>query len=98
MSLFRNFSVIVQIETETGRQTTFAEMKDCSIRCALWLKSQGIGSNDVVSICTDNQIDAYIPELATFYVGAAHNPWHHDVAFSKLTRIRLILIQLLYFL
>lgn len=58
-------------------------MKESSIRCALWLKKQGTGIGDVVSICTDNQLDAYVPELATFYVGAAHNPWHHHVALSK---------------
>ncbi|XP_003426690.1 4-coumarate--CoA ligase 1 [Nasonia vitripennis] len=74
---------VSQIESETGKQTTFAEMRDSSIRCALWLQKQGISSNDVVSICTDNQLDAYIPELATFYVGAAHNPWHHDVALKS---------------
>lgn len=58
-------------------------MRDSSVRCALWLQKQGIASNDVVSICTDNQLDAYIPELATFYIGSVHNPWHHDVALSK---------------
>ncbi|XP_058797692.1 uncharacterized protein LOC131667933 [Phymastichus coffea] len=74
-----NLNHVSQLESETRKETTFAEMKDCSIRCALWLKKQGIKSNDVISICTDNQLNAYIPELATFYIGAAHNPWHHDV-------------------
>ncbi|KAJ8681810.1 hypothetical protein QAD02_017602, partial [Eretmocerus hayati] len=69
---------IAQIDTDTGKQTTFAEMEDKSIRCALWLQQQGIGEGDVVTICTHNHLDAYIPCVATFLIGAIYNPWHHE--------------------
>ncbi|XP_014225792.1 4-coumarate--CoA ligase 1-like [Trichogramma pretiosum] len=67
-----------QIEAETGKQTRYSEMRENSIRCAQWLQKQGINHEDVVTICTPNQLDAYIPCIATFLVGAVYNPWHHE--------------------
>ncbi|KAJ8681812.1 hypothetical protein QAD02_017604 [Eretmocerus hayati] len=74
----KNPNHIAQIDADTGKQTTFAEMEDKSIRCALWLQQQGIGEGDVVTICTHNHLDAYIPCVATFLIGAIYNPWHHE--------------------
>ncbi|KAJ8682088.1 hypothetical protein QAD02_017880 [Eretmocerus hayati] len=70
----------IAIDAETGIQTTFAEMEENSIRCALWMQKQGIGDGDVVTIITHNQLDAYIPCIASFIVGAIYNPWHHEVS------------------
>lgn len=54
-------------------------MSEQSIRCALWLRSQSIGKDDVVSLCSYNTIDSYIPMLGTFYEGAIYNPWHYEI-------------------
>ena len=54
-------------------------MSEQSIRCALWLRSQGVGKNDVVSVCNYNSLDSYIPMLGTFYEGAIYNTWHHEI-------------------
>lgn len=74
---------VQKIEAETGKQTTYEEMQENTIRCGLFLRKQGIGRGDVIVICTHNQLDAYIPCIATFYVGAIYNPWHHEVPLSK---------------
>ena len=52
-------------------------MKDNSIKCAIWLKKQNIGFNDIVAIASCNRLENYIPTFATFYVGAVHFSWNH---------------------
>ena len=47
-------------------------MAEESVRCALWLKEQGLKNEDIVLTCTSNQISTYIPILATLYNGASH--------------------------
>ncbi|XP_067204256.1 luciferin 4-monooxygenase-like [Linepithema humile] len=64
-----------QVEYETGRQSTFQEMREKSVTCALWLKKQDIKPNDIVAICTNNYFDAYIPFLACLYLSVIANPW-----------------------
>ena len=58
-------------------------MRENTVRCALWLQKQNVKSGDVVTICTHNHLDAYIPCIATFLVGAIYNPWHHEVNLSN---------------
>ncbi|OXU31486.1 hypothetical protein TSAR_017010 [Trichomalopsis sarcophagae] len=70
---------VFQIDAKTGEKLTFAEMKDKSVRCALWLKKQGIGKDDVVVIATPIQNDDYVPFLATIFVNAIYNPWYHEL-------------------
>ncbi|KAL6448500.1 hypothetical protein ACFW04_000421 [Cataglyphis niger] len=49
-------------------------MRVKSVKCALWMQNSGIQPNDVIMICTDNQLDAYIPFLAALYIGAVVSP------------------------
>ena len=58
-------------------------MKDQSIRCATWMKKQGIGRGDIAVICSDNHMDISIPIFATFYLGATYNAWNHETATSN---------------
>ncbi|XP_016838387.1 4-coumarate--CoA ligase 1 [Nasonia vitripennis] len=74
---------VAQIEVETGKQTTFAEMKDRSVRCGIWLKKQGVGSNDIVVICSKNNLDVYAPFFATFYAGGTFAGWNPFMVASK---------------
>ncbi|OXU19080.1 hypothetical protein TSAR_014622, partial [Trichomalopsis sarcophagae] len=74
---------VARIQVETGEQRSYKEIKDRSVRCALWLKKQGIGAEDVVVVCTDNQLDACIPTVAAVYVGAALNGWVHDYGLEQ---------------
>jgi len=61
------------VNAETGEQNTFEQMKKDSIRCALWMQENDIQPNDVITICTHNQFNAYIPFLAALYIGAVVN-------------------------
>lgn len=72
-----------KIEPETGKEVTFGQMKDRSIRIALWLKEQGIGSGDIVTICSPNCLNNYAVMYSIFYVGAVYNSWHHEFTLSK---------------
>lgn len=59
---------------ETGKIITFEQMKKNSITCALWMQENGIQPNDVITICTHTQFNAYVPFLAALYIGAVVNP------------------------
>lgn len=59
-----------QIDAVTSEETTYGQMAENSVRCALWLKKQGIKSHDVVFTNCYNRLDSYIPILATFYNAA----------------------------
>ena len=72
-----------KIDAETGREITFGEMSEQSIRCALWLRSQGVGKNDVVSVCSYSSLDSYVPILAAFYEGAIYNTFVHEIAVGE---------------
>ncbi|XP_058802807.1 uncharacterized protein LOC131670845 [Phymastichus coffea] len=77
---------VAQTNADTGENTTFAELKDRSARCALWLREQGIGKDDVISISTPNQTDDLVPYIATLFVGAIVNPWYHDLTEANARR------------
>lgn len=66
---------IIQVDAATGKEDTFGDIADRTVKCALWLVGQGVKSGDVVAICTHNHIDAGIPVLACLCIGAIFNPW-----------------------
>ncbi|XP_043287313.1 4-coumarate--CoA ligase 1-like [Venturia canescens] len=74
-SMRSNPKFVGQVDGETGREDTFEEMAEKSVKCALWMREQNIGIGDVVGVCTHNQMDMYVPCFAALYVGAAYNPW-----------------------
>ncbi|XP_050465699.1 uncharacterized protein LOC126858961 isoform X2 [Cataglyphis hispanica] len=73
-SFMSNPNFIGQVDAETEEANTFQEMREKSVKCALWMQKLGIQSNDVIMICTNNRLDAYIPFLATLYIGAIVSP------------------------
>lgn len=88
-----------QVDAISGRETTYAEMTEKSVKTALWMRKEGIGENDVVGICTDNHTDSYVPLLSALYVGAVANPWDHELSprtakyFLSLTKPRLVFVN-----
>ncbi|XP_012221981.2 luciferin 4-monooxygenase-like [Linepithema humile] len=70
---------IGQVEAVSGKETTYAEMAERSVKCALWLKKHGIQKGDKVGIWTDNHLDTYAPVFACLYVAAVICPWDHNV-------------------
>ncbi|CAG5073877.1 Similar to Luciferin 4-monooxygenase (Photinus pyralis), partial [Cotesia congregata] len=78
LNQFKKFPDFVgQIDGATGTKLTYADMGDKSIRCALWLKEQGVSPGDVVGFCSRNHLDSCIPLYACLYIGAIFNPWWH---------------------
>ena len=59
-------------------------MKNKTIRCALWLKSQNISLGDVVVLSSNNRLDSYIPILGIFYVGATYAVFHPALKLGKI--------------
>ncbi|XP_028047842.2 luciferin 4-monooxygenase isoform X2 [Monomorium pharaonis] len=55
-------------------------MRERSIKCALWLRKNGIQKGDKIGIWTDNHIDTYIPVFASLYVAAVICPWDYEVS------------------
>ena len=62
------------MDAQTGETFTFGRIANESIHCAIWLKKQGVGTGDIISIVSDNNITAWIISLAVLYVGANLNP------------------------
>ncbi|XP_011689023.1 PREDICTED: luciferin 4-monooxygenase-like [Wasmannia auropunctata] len=69
-----------QMEIVSGKESTYAEMKERSIKCALWLRKHGIQKGDKVGIWTHNHIDTYVPVYASLYVAAVICPWDDIVS------------------
>ncbi|KAL2729445.1 nonribosomal peptide synthetase 30-like [Vespula squamosa] len=65
-----------QIDVISEEIYTFAEMFDRTVKCALWLRQQGIKVNDVVAVCAPNIMDSFAPFFASFCVGAIFTPWN----------------------
>ncbi|KAL6264996.1 hypothetical protein P5V15_005088 [Pogonomyrmex californicus] len=63
-----------QIDAKTGIRITFQEMREKSVKCALWLRKQRVCHKSIITVCTKNQLDAYIPFLAGLYLGCKVNP------------------------
>ncbi|XP_019697686.2 luciferin 4-monooxygenase [Harpegnathos saltator] len=68
--------IIGQIDAVDDRRATFADIKDRSVRCALWLKSRGVQPGDVVAVSTHNHLDSIMPLLGCLYIGALFYPMH----------------------
>ncbi|KAM0726069.1 Luciferin 4-monooxygenase [Formica fusca] len=67
---------IGQVDAKTGEENTFQQMRERSVKCALWMKKFGVRCNDIVTMCTSNHLDTYIPYLASLYIGASLCVWH----------------------
>lgn len=56
---------IMQIDAETERRETFGEVLEKAVRVAITLKKKNVSKDDVICICTDNNMEAVIPFLAS---------------------------------
>ncbi|XP_072767524.1 LOW QUALITY PROTEIN: uncharacterized protein [Anoplolepis gracilipes] len=70
---------IAQIDACTEQVVTYAELQNKVVKCALWLQKQGIKLCDIVSLCTSNHFNSFVPCLATIYVNAIFNPWEENM-------------------
>lgn len=76
-------NVIFQVDIVTGKEDTYGEMLDRAIKCALWLKKQGVRKGDIVAVSTHNHLDCFIPCIAAMFIGAIFNPWDYGMNTGK---------------
>ncbi|EFN85795.1 Luciferin 4-monooxygenase [Harpegnathos saltator] len=69
-----------KVDARTSKVQTYADMCERSIKCALWLKKQGVKPGDIIGLCTDNNLNALLILLGTLYVGAISNTWDHKLS------------------
>ncbi|XP_020290456.1 luciferin 4-monooxygenase-like, partial [Pseudomyrmex gracilis] len=72
----------LQLDARTEETVTYKELQVKTVKCALWLKQQGIGRDDVVSVCSNNHLDSIVPCLSAAYVAAIFNPINEDINLS----------------
>ncbi|XP_018404397.1 PREDICTED: uncharacterized protein LOC108781032 [Cyphomyrmex costatus] len=80
---------IGQIDAVTEEQTTYQQMRENSVKCALWLQQLQC-KNTIITICTRHKTLEYIPFLASLYVGATVNTWNEKYMDDR--------IRIMYFL
>ncbi|XP_034938797.1 4-coumarate--CoA ligase 1-like isoform X2 [Chelonus insularis] len=68
-------------------------MADRSIRCALWLKSQGVKPSDIIGLSTGNHLDAILPIISSLLIGSIINPWWDDLTEEELIKYFIDLTQ-----
>ncbi|KAG7211442.1 hypothetical protein KM043_010727 [Ampulex compressa] len=78
-----------QIDASTDAEDTFADMTDRAIKCALWLKKQGLKPGDVVaSSSRHNHLDTFVPYIATLCVGGIFTAWDADMNIEAARRLQ----------
>ncbi|XP_071639660.1 luciferin 4-monooxygenase-like [Temnothorax longispinosus] len=70
---------IAYLDARTEKTVTYAQLQDKVVRCALWLQKQGIKSDDVISLCTNNHLNSIVPCLSAAYINAIFNPWYENM-------------------
>ncbi|KAG5307095.1 LUCI monooxygenase, partial [Acromyrmex insinuator] len=75
-----NGDKIARLDARTEETVTYAEMQNKAVRCALWLQKQGIKSGDVISVCTGNHLNTFVPCLSAAYINAIFNPWNENMS------------------
>ncbi|CAH1105456.1 unnamed protein product [Psylliodes chrysocephalus] len=69
-SLQKHGKKVAQFLADTDEVNTYSDLLTRSIRTAIKLKAQGIKRGDIVSTCTHNNKDNWIPFLASQFLGA----------------------------
>lgn len=65
---------IAVVDGTDGRQITYAQLADDVSRVAGWLKEQGVGPGDGVSVQLPNRYETVVVDVAVLSVGACLNP------------------------
>ncbi|XP_017775788.1 PREDICTED: luciferin 4-monooxygenase-like [Nicrophorus vespilloides] len=62
-------SKLAQIDIDTGEREMYSEILEKSIKTAQKLMEVGLKPNDIVSFCSENNLDVIVPYIATLFVG-----------------------------
>ncbi|XP_012275911.1 4-coumarate--CoA ligase 1 [Orussus abietinus] len=66
-------SRVSQVDAITGEELTYEQILDRSIKLAIYLRHEGLVSNDCISICSENNLNFCIPMCAASYLGVTIN-------------------------
>lgn len=72
-------NAIGQVDAVTDIEDNFADMLDRTIKCALWMKKQGVRRGDVIAICTHEHFDTFVPCVAALCLNAIFTPWDNNM-------------------
>ncbi|XP_032671848.1 luciferin 4-monooxygenase [Odontomachus brunneus] len=65
---------VAQINAHTGKEQTFEYILNTSRKLAIFLQREGIRANDVIAICSENNVEFGIVICAILYLGATVYP------------------------
>ncbi|GLV31409.1 uncharacterized protein CBL_20029 [Carabus blaptoides fortunei] len=68
---------IAMINAETGEETTYQEIFECTVSLAKHLQRLRLTKNDTISICSPNSVYFTIPTIAALYLGITFAPVNH---------------------
>ncbi|XP_032676816.1 4-coumarate--CoA ligase 4-like [Odontomachus brunneus] len=68
-TLNSDLNYVAQVDAETGREITFTEIRNNSVKLAIWMKFEEVYPGDLIGICTDYPVMLYAI-LACLYIGA----------------------------
>ncbi|XP_011636485.1 4-coumarate--CoA ligase 1-like [Pogonomyrmex barbatus] len=93
----KNGDKIAHLDACTEETTTYTQLQDKVIRCALWLQKYGIKSGDIISLCTGNHMNSIVPCLSAAYINAIFNTWYEDMDLrSALYYLNLIMPKIIF--
>ncbi|KAI4471457.1 long-chain-fatty-acid--coa ligase [Holotrichia oblita] len=68
-SMKRNKGLLAQIDSQTGQTDTYDELLPRCIRTAITLQAHNLTSNDIICLCSYNQLNSCVPYLAGLFIG-----------------------------
>ncbi|XP_076374583.1 putative 4-coumarate--CoA ligase 1 isoform X1 [Megalopta genalis] len=70
-----NPSIVAQVDVTTDEENTSEQLLDRAVRCALWLRKEGVKKGGVIAISMHNHPDCLVPCIAALFIGVIFNPW-----------------------
>lgn len=75
-------NICFQIDAETGKRDTYDELFRRCVRVAIQLKARGLTSDDIICVCSYNQLNSCVPYLAGLFIGAQMCALDPSISFS----------------
>ncbi|XP_019695837.2 4-coumarate--CoA ligase-like 1 isoform X3 [Harpegnathos saltator] len=73
---------VAQVDATTGREITFQEIRNTTVKLALWMKSIDISTGDKIGISSEHYAILYV-FIACLYIGAVPVLWHEKYDSDK---------------
>ncbi|KAK5648568.1 hypothetical protein RI129_003460 [Pyrocoelia pectoralis] len=80
----RDYDDIIAVDPESEEQLTCGKLLEKSVRLATVLERMGVTKGDGIAIVSENNINYYIPILASLYLGAIFNPLNVEYTYGEL--------------